>query len=275
MYTELPAGQHGLCQMWSGDAINAPYYLPEGTSTDILRYWFPPDGKGEVDNDLVVCLAQGKNPVAAHFFINDLLDPEVAGENFGYTGYQPPLNQFTPDTLVADGLRPREPRAPRSCKPEGLRHRRTAARAARGGRRGVAPDLAGVQGRWLSRARRRARERPRGCWPLLAAARDRSGCAVLFVAPLYVVLRDPLRRGRPDLARSRCRCGTRCDWDLAQFRYVLGRTSSGRTPSSGPRCCAPSCTSASASVLCLLVAYPVAYYIARFAGRRKGLLLAR
>jgi spermidine/putrescine transport system substrate-binding protein len=106
MYTELPAGQYGLCQMWSGDAINLPYYLPKKTSTDILRFWFPPDGKGEVDNDLVVCLAQGENPVAAHFFMNDLLDPTIAGQNFGYTGYQPPLNQFTPDKLVADGYLP-------------------------------------------------------------------------------------------------------------------------------------------------------------------------
>ena len=106
MYTELPAGQYGLCQIWSGDAINLPYYLPKKTSTDILRYWFPPDGRGEVDNDLVVCLGQGENPVAAHFFINELLDPEVAGRNFGFTGYQPPLNQFTPDTLVADGYVP-------------------------------------------------------------------------------------------------------------------------------------------------------------------------
>lgn len=106
MYTELPAGQYGLAQMWSGDAINLPYYLPKQTSTDILGYWFPPDGLGEVDNDLVVCLAQGENPVAAHFFINELLDPVIAGRNFGYTGYQPPLTQFTPDTLVADGYVP-------------------------------------------------------------------------------------------------------------------------------------------------------------------------
>ena len=106
MYTELPAGQYGLCQMWSGDAINLPYYLPKKTSSDILRFWFPPDGKGEVDNDLVVCLAQGENPVAAHFFVNELLDPDVAGRNFGFTGYQPPLNQFTPDRLVADGYVP-------------------------------------------------------------------------------------------------------------------------------------------------------------------------
>jgi len=106
MYTDLPAGQYGLCQAWSGDAINMPYYLPKGTSPDLLRYWFPEDGKGEVDNDLVVCLAQGQNPVAAHVFMNELLDPDVAGTNFGFTGYQPPLTKFTPDTLVADGYVP-------------------------------------------------------------------------------------------------------------------------------------------------------------------------
>ena len=87
-------------------APDLPYYLPKKTSTDILRYWFPPDGRGEVDNDLVVCLAQGDNPVAAHFFINEILDPDVARQNFGFTGYQPPLEQFTPDTLVREGYLP-------------------------------------------------------------------------------------------------------------------------------------------------------------------------
>jgi spermidine/putrescine transport system substrate-binding protein len=106
MYTELAAGQYGLAQMWSGDAINLPYYLPGKTSPEVLRFWFPEDGKGEVDNDLVVNLAQGKNPVAAHVFINELLDDKVAATNFGYTGYQPPLLQFTPDKLVAEGYVP-------------------------------------------------------------------------------------------------------------------------------------------------------------------------
>jgi spermidine/putrescine transport system substrate-binding protein len=106
MYTELPAAQYGLAQMWSGDAINLPYYLPDKTSPDVLRFWFPEDGKGEVDNDLVVNLAQGKNPVAAHVFINELLDDKIAATNFGYTGYQPPLLQFTPEKLVADGYVP-------------------------------------------------------------------------------------------------------------------------------------------------------------------------
>ena len=106
MYTEMPAGQYGLCQMWSGDAINLPYYLPNKVSTDVLRFWFPEDGRGEVDNDLAVVLAQGKNPVAAHVFLNELLDDKVAGTNFAFTGYQPPLLKFTPDSLVADGLVP-------------------------------------------------------------------------------------------------------------------------------------------------------------------------
>ena len=105
-YTDIPAGKYGLSQMWSGDAINMQYYLPEGTSPDILRYWFPEDGSGGVDNDLVVCLAQGKNPVAAHVFINDLMDEGIAETNFGFTGYQPPLTAFTPETLVDKGYVP-------------------------------------------------------------------------------------------------------------------------------------------------------------------------
>ena len=105
-YTDLPGGQYGLSQIWSGDAINTQYYLPEDTSVEIMRYWFPEDGRGGVDNDLVVCLAQGKNPVAAHVFINDLLDEGIAEANFGFTGYQPPLTAFTPETLVENAYVP-------------------------------------------------------------------------------------------------------------------------------------------------------------------------
>jgi spermidine/putrescine transport system substrate-binding protein len=107
MYTDMPAGQYGLAQFWSGDAINTPYYLPKKVDPSVMRYWFPADGKGEIDNDLVVCLAQGENPVAAHFFMNEILDNDVAGKNFGFTGYQPPLNKFTPDKLVSEGYLPK------------------------------------------------------------------------------------------------------------------------------------------------------------------------
>jgi spermidine/putrescine transport system substrate-binding protein len=106
MYSDLPAGQMGLCQMWSGDAINAQSYLPEGVGTEILRYWFPADGKGLVDNDMLVTLKGGKNPVLAHLFLNHMLDPDVAKENFSAIGYQPPQNTLTADSLVAEEFIP-------------------------------------------------------------------------------------------------------------------------------------------------------------------------
>jgi spermidine/putrescine transport system substrate-binding protein len=106
MYSDLPAGQIGLSQMWSGDVINAVNYLPEGTGPDILRYWFPSDGKGLVDNDLIVLLRGGKNPVLGHLFLNHMLETEVAKQNFQQIGYQPPQVSLNPDSLVADGLVP-------------------------------------------------------------------------------------------------------------------------------------------------------------------------
>ncbi|MGH3642190.1 MAG: extracellular solute-binding protein, partial [Mycobacterium sp.] len=106
MYSDLPAGQIGLSQMWSGDIINAQSYLPEGVGTEILRYWFPADGKGLVDNDMLVTLKGGKNPVLAHLFLNHMLDPAVAKENFSAIGYQPPQNSLTADSLVAEEFIP-------------------------------------------------------------------------------------------------------------------------------------------------------------------------
>ena len=81
-------------------------YLPEGTRPEILHYWFPADGKGLVDNDLMVMLSGGKNPVLAHLFINHMLDPEVAEQNFAQIGYQPPQNSIDPDSLVSQRFIP-------------------------------------------------------------------------------------------------------------------------------------------------------------------------
>jgi spermidine/putrescine transport system substrate-binding protein len=107
MYNDLPAGQLGQCQMWSGDVVNAQYYLPKGTSVDVLRYWFPSDGKGMVDNDLMVVLSGGQNPVLAHLFIQHMLDTKVSLQNFGYIGYQPPQRSLNTDKVVQLGYVPR------------------------------------------------------------------------------------------------------------------------------------------------------------------------
>ena len=106
MYNDLPAGQLELAQMWSGDIVNAQYYLPKGVKPDVLAYWFPPDGKGMVDNDLMVILSQGQNPVLAHLFVNFMLDTKNALKNFGYVGYQPPQTSLSPEQSVSDGYVP-------------------------------------------------------------------------------------------------------------------------------------------------------------------------
>ena len=43
----------------------------------------------------------------AHLFINHMLESEVAKQNFAATGYQPPQVSIDPDSLVADGIIPK------------------------------------------------------------------------------------------------------------------------------------------------------------------------
>ena len=53
-YETLPAGRMWLNQVWSGDMLNAVIsYLPEGTSADVLSYWYQRAG-GPVFNDCIV-----------------------------------------------------------------------------------------------------------------------------------------------------------------------------------------------------------------------------
>lgn len=106
-YSDLTEGQVSLSQIWSGDIILAKRFLPAGASPDILRYWFPRDGKGLVDNDLMLVLRGGNAPVLAHLFINHILEPEVARQNFAATGYQPPQVSIDPASLVEDGFIPK------------------------------------------------------------------------------------------------------------------------------------------------------------------------
>jgi spermidine/putrescine transport system substrate-binding protein len=104
MYNDLPAGQLSLAQMWSGDIINAQYYLPKGKKPDVLAYWFPPDGKGMVDSDLMVLLRQGKCPVLAHLFLNFMLETKHALDNFSAIGYQPPQTSLDASKTLSGGF---------------------------------------------------------------------------------------------------------------------------------------------------------------------------
>jgi spermidine/putrescine transport system substrate-binding protein len=105
-YSDIPEGVLSLSQCWCGDMVTAQYYLPEGVGVDTLRYWFPRDGSGVVNNDFMVIGRTGQNPVLAHLFMNYMLDPEVAMENFSFVGYQPPQVSMTPQVLIDSGVVP-------------------------------------------------------------------------------------------------------------------------------------------------------------------------
>ncbi len=109
-YTNLPEGRAWVHQMWSGSAISAQWYLPEGTGADALGFWFPEDGAGTIGNDNIAIPRNAKNPVLAHHFLNYLLDNKHGYDNFSnYVGYQPPFTRLDPDRLVKDGSRAGEP----------------------------------------------------------------------------------------------------------------------------------------------------------------------
>jgi spermidine/putrescine transport system substrate-binding protein len=105
-YTDIPEGTLSLSQCWSGDMITGQYYMPEGVDPSVLRYWSPPEGNGLIGNDFLCILKGGENPVLAHHFLNYMLTNDVALENFGWVGYQPPMKSLSPDTMVADGWVP-------------------------------------------------------------------------------------------------------------------------------------------------------------------------
>ncbi|WP_151083530.1 ABC transporter permease [Nocardioides cynanchi] len=111
----------------------------------------------------------------------------------------------------------------------------------------------------------------RWLWPTLALP-GTIWLLVIFVVPLYVVLAilfggvDPILRQPVPVWDPR-------SWDFTQFDFVMGRIF-GSDAYFRPALIRTVLYVAAASFLCLLIAYPVAYFTARFAGRWKGVLLA-
>ena len=118
---------------------------------------------------------------------------------------------------------------------------------------------------------RASRPGSRGLWPLLALP-GTVWLALLLVAPLYVVLAILFGAVDPIL-RQPVPVWNPLDWDFTQFRYVLDHIV-GPDAFFRPALVRTVVYVGLASLLCLLVAYPIAYYTARFAGRWKGVLLA-
>jgi spermidine/putrescine transport system substrate-binding protein len=105
-YTKLPEGQAWVHQAWGGDMINAVSNLPKGVEPSVLGYWFQPNGKGLIQNDMMTIPKNAAHPVLAHHFLDFLLDPKNAILNFNGIGYQQPLNQLDPNSFISQDLVP-------------------------------------------------------------------------------------------------------------------------------------------------------------------------
>lgn len=110
----------------------------------------------------------------------------------------------------------------------------------------------------------------RWLWPLLALP-GTVWLALLLVAPMYVVVAI-LFGGVDPILRQPVPVWNPADWDTAQLRYVWDHVV-GPDAFFRPALVRTVVYVGIASLLCLLIAYPVAYYTARFAGRWKGPLL--
>ncbi|MEP7111954.1 MAG: spermidine/putrescine ABC transporter substrate-binding protein [Ilumatobacteraceae bacterium] len=109
-YHTVPEGSTTVAHTWSGDMINAQYYLPEGTGAEVLAYWQPETAV--IANDTMCVLSKAKNPVLAHLFIDHMLDKDNAQTNFGFVGYQPAIEGLGAQELIDAGL---VPETLRSC----------------------------------------------------------------------------------------------------------------------------------------------------------------
>ena len=108
-------------------------------------------------------------------------------------------------------------------------------------------------------------------WPALALP-GALWLALLFLAPLYVVLAIVFG-GVDPIFRTPIPVWSPLEWNSAQFLDVFDHIF-GADGYFGPALLRTAVYVLLASSLCLLVAYPVAYYTARLSGRHRKVLLA-
>jgi spermidine/putrescine transport system permease protein len=122
-----------------------------------------------------------------------------------------------------------------------------------------------------SRAAPPPRARRGGLWAALAAP-GIVWLTLFFIFPLYVVL-CIVFGGVDPIFRTPVPVWNPLEWDPTQFTYVLTHIV-GANGVFGPAILRTFIFVLLASCLCLSIAFPVAYYVARLSGKRKGLLLA-
>src|SRR5436190_18329586 len=111
---------------------------------------------------------------------------------------------------------------------------------------------------------------PRWFWPSFAVP-GIVWLAVLFLVPFYVVLCVAFGTFDP-IFRQPVPIWNPVQWYTGTFRQVLQELF-GHGAFLGPAFIRTFAYVGVASLLCLVIGYPIAYYVARYGGKRKGLLL--
>ena len=96
-YTVLPEKRTWVHQAWSGDVVNAQYYLPEGETIDNIGYWYPRrrrrDDRQRRDRGDARRRDARCSPTRSSTTCSTTTH---SIENYGWLGYQPPQNDSTP-----------------------------------------------------------------------------------------------------------------------------------------------------------------------------------
>jgi len=135
---------------------------------------------------------------------------------------------------------------------------------------GSAPPADPVKRRRRRRPSYKSTHHSSSLWPFLAIP-GTVWLALFFIAPMYVVMAIVFGRIDP-VFRTPLPVWNPLQWNPAQFTYVFSHLF-GAQGFFGAALFRTLVYVAVASLLCLLIAYPVAYFTARFAGRRKGIIL--
>ena len=156
-YQTLPEAKTWLHHSWSGDLLGgAFYYMPKGTSPDVLSFWSP-DSNGVVQNDFLFVPRNAEKPALAHQFLNFILDEKNAYDNFiQFIGYTPPQTAIDADSLIKKKLIPESLRGA-LVRPDQFSANQELLALTTDGRQPLGKRLVEVQGglmqsRWLWRA---------------------------------------------------------------------------------------------------------------------------
>ena len=146
-------GDVWIGMIWGSDL----YQIQSDPAGKNIAYYIPEEG-GVRGSDTAAIYSGAKHPIAAHLFLNHLLDAQVSASNTNFIGYMGPneaAKEFIDAAILADpAVNPDKAILDKLEELLDLPER---------GRRGVPVALAGAQGRRLNATQRADRRDPRRC----------------------------------------------------------------------------------------------------------------